>query len=100
MPLTCVVRGWLVHERCAGKQGRCGTRGSRISAPRFARGKGVLLDRKSASGLVAAMRTRYRDVFTCAWPISSYSVSGLFVVFQVANPLIRLGTAELGLGPN
>ena len=105
MPLTCVVRGWLLHERCAGKQGRCGTRGSRISAPRFARGKGDAATPEisfGARGYAAAvtMRTGFRDVFTCTWPISSYSVSGLFVVFQVPNPLVRLGMAELGLGPN
>ena len=82
-----MVRGWLVHERCGGKQGRCGTRGSRVSAPRFARGKGQgeaagPENQLGARGYAAAvaMRTGFRDVFTCAWPIISYTVSGLSVV--------------------
>ena len=93
---------WFAVGSCtsgAGKQGRCGARGRRISAPRFARGRGRRCwagnQLRARSGRCAGIR----DVVTRAWPGSSYSWEWIGRDLR-GRPAGSFGAAGLGLDPD
>ena len=94
MPLTCVVRGWLVHERCAAKQGRCGALGgerSRWWTGNQLRGSWLRCDSGDADRIQGRiyLRLAYK-LLLCEWIVCGlrWRSAGSF------------GAAEVALGPN
>ena len=82
-----------------GKQGRCGALGSRISAPRFARGKGDVAGPEISFGARSGRCAGFRDVVTRAWPVSSYFCEWIVRGLR-GRPAGSFGAAGLGLDPN
>ena len=94
LPLTCGSR-WTRSRAMRGKQGRCGALGSRISAPRFARGKGDVAGPEISFGARSGRCAGFRDVVTRAWPVSSYFCEWIVRGLR-GGLLVRLGQQDSG----